>query len=120
MANILVDRERLQAWVTFWNAARPQKSELCEAVLDDMRGALDGPHVVGLRRVIVNAREHWMPAQRLSYGDVVRLAGGLSTWLTYTVTYDDGGKGGTLRPGEGDSVGITDGMIFDVTDTGKA
>lgn len=68
----------------------------------------------------VNGREYRLPSplRLASYGYIVALATAGKGRGLYTVTFDDGAKGGTLAPDQ--SVKVTNGMQFDCVRTGSA
>ena len=75
-----------------------------------------------VKQIHVNANDYFTPDARATYEYIVTLAtfnfGQRLPGTVYTVTYGGGNKAGTLRPGE--SVEISDGMIFDCTRTDRA
>lgn len=72
--------------------------------------------------IIVNGRERKVTESELSFDALVKLAFGANPPsgpnVVITVTYKSRGKEGTLLPG--DSVGIQNGMIFNVKATDKS
>lgn len=69
--------------------------------------------------IIVNARPKKVTTHALSFEQIVALAfNPVPPNAFFTVTYSRGDKSGSLLAGQ--TVEIKDGMIFDVTETGKS
>jgi hypothetical protein len=69
--------------------------------------------------IIVNGRPKKVPDKEISFEAVVALAfNPIPPNAFFTVTYSQGKHSGSLLPGQ--SVGVHNGMKFDVTETGQS
>lgn len=73
--------------------------------------------------IIVNARKKTVPGPEVTFEQIVGLAfdtppGGDNLTITVAYRKGEGGREGTLRPGE--SIKVKEGMIFDVSATNRS